>query len=334
MLRAAILTGLLALLAATPACARTCAPRAHERVMARSEQAVALLADFKERQTLTGCSPKSGGRVVIGRVASSSGDDVRFTGVRLTGRHLGYLVLGTDHYNVMHLDLWVQDALTADDPGMVTFHPGHLTTFAIGPRGEAAWVADGHVIVGRRVPGGTDERTLDTGLVLTDLHFRGTTVTWNHWGAPRSADIGPTHNACVVSAVRGTLDADLITINGSQRAVCWRPNGVVTTVNPYDIAGPYAVGLDSGRFALYDLRTGTAMTVGTAERFTTAVVDRYGSVAWEAVSTSGPGRDIWVRDALGTHAVATADPWSRPLRRDDSTIWWTATDHYNLVPAD
>jgi hypothetical protein len=175
-----LLLGALALPGAAPARER-CPPRGGERVVARSADAVLLLARLhigspREAQRLTGCARRSGERHTLlqGPVESQVPYD-GIVSVRLDGTHVVSLSQAGDHLGGTWIWFSRGDALHSRLTE-VRERPGHLTEYAAGPRGEIAWIADGAV---RLLPAHEPaSHVVATGAALHGLRFRGRRLTW------------------------------------------------------------------------------------------------------------------------------------------------------------
>lgn len=348
-----LLAALLAAVAVTPAGAAQpdrCRPRPGEHTLARSPQATVLARLAKDahphpRQTLTGCSARSGKRRVIavierGHTTATLNQPRTLVGLRLAGTRVAYLARRGDDTLALIADDALHGGRRHDlSAGGWPFGAGTASrvlgaAWAVDASGAVAWITT--TAPGEQQLGvwraGLGRRLVDSHALLTDLSLSGGVLRWRRGPAARSVDLAHVAPSRCDGprATTGTLDVDLVLPAAEGPiAACLRATGVAVSTFPFelpprvsDVNGPYVVltytHKELSLATVLDLVHGTSSEQLRGPTSTT-VVGAHGSLAW----TTSDG--LWVRDAGGTRKAADrgAGPPYAPLYRDGDTVTWT-----------
>ncbi|WP_027008223.1 hypothetical protein [Conexibacter woesei] len=292
-----------------------CAPRAGERVEARTATAVAL-TQAAATLRLIGCARASGRRRVVAPLPAGLPS---LDTVRMRGTELGYRISGHDPV--------IDDAVHRVRSRVLrsTRDYNDVTVFALGPRGAVAWYEGSMVTadVLLSVPGDVT-RLLDEGADMTGLAFTGGALTWRHSGHPRRTPLAPRDRCPARARVGGNVLVDLLrTPLGT--AVCLRASGVVTDLAeaaPRDVvlAGTWAAAWAGSRLLTADAAAGERRTLVTAGTPGPLTVDEHGSVAWAEVTEAPAHTIVRAIDAAGTRIAWEGDVAVLFLRHDRSTV--------------
>jgi len=332
-LRATLLALAATLLLAAPAAARPhCAPRTGERVAAHGATLAALLrtddeGEYGSTDRLFSCVRRTGERTYLGTAESGDFDGEWISSVRVAGWRMAWIVQGSDHYGNQWQTVHAGDVRLHVAPE-ARLGLGHFSSWDLGPRGEIAWIAEGHVWLWHPAPGKEGEhRILDTGVALRAVRIAGGAVRWQHAGAPASAPLAAPLGGCA-AGVLGTAE---VAISAERTAICWRATGLVTPLPPgrgldLDVAGPYVAVATRTAVLRYDARDGSATSV-PADGAVNPLVDAAGALAWTIPRADAAG-ELWAGDAGGVRQVGTT---RGQALRDGSTIWTSATDAYTLL---
>lgn len=334
---ATLLTAALAATATPAAAAQHCRPHAGEHQLARSGQAVVLerLAQpdgASPRQTITGCSRRSGKRREIATLRRSGADDrTKLVGLRLAGTRVAYAMTEADGVPTLVADDAVHGGRRHDlGRGGWPFGPwsrsrGVAVSWAVDAQGDVAWrtTAGAQQAVGVWRPG-LGRRQVDSHAVLGDVTVRDGVLRWRRNGASRSVDLAsvPASRCGALSAAGGTLEIDVARPTGEGTVTaCLRATGrtvrgdVPIDAHLLDANGPYLL-LGSMHAEIYIIQVLDLVNATDAQLLWTgpeAVVDERGSIAWRNDA-------LWVRDAAGTRRVADVPAGSGPLLRDGATV--------------
>jgi hypothetical protein len=345
-----VLAAVLALPAATAHAADPCPHRPGERQLARSAQAVVFERTVTDRrayprQTITGCSRRSGRRRVIDVLQRRTQDEpTKLVGLRLAGTRVAYVMVFAPPGYYRRTTIMADDAIHGGRrhdlgdrwplDGATNGPLNHIGWWAVDAAGDVAWLSVPGTAAGSPTADpslglwrpGLGRRRIDDRADIRAPRLVNGTLRWQRDGKPRTLDLATIPpSACGGKAEAGTLDVDLYG-DSSVTGACLRATGRFVAVPEANYAslieanGPYLIfqwmiHSRSGAFLL-DLvgERATALEPNGSD----AVVDQHGSLAWVGWTDGTPA--LWLRDANGTRTVPGTGTGF--LRRDGSTITW------------
>ncbi|WP_445150749.1 hypothetical protein [Baekduia sp. Peel2402] len=314
---------LLAVTTTPASAADRCQRHAGEQLLARSAQATVLANTVRStaRQTVTGCSRRTGRRRTIVVLDRYADQPTALVGLRLAGTRVAYVMRFTDPYAFPPQILVVDDALHGGrrhDMGM------EATWWTVDPAGGVAWTAGNGLMAWRP---GLGRRKIDGRARLDQITLRDGILRWRRNGAPRLVDLSAVRPSACFWSDYGTLDIDFDR-QAWPHTACLRATGRTTYLpqaewaQVLDVEGQHVVfgWIQKVHQGAYLLNASTGWITTLTEQYepNDAVVDAHGSVAWLH------GEELWVRDALGTRSMPASGVGG--LLRDDALVTREAGD--------
>jgi hypothetical protein len=315
---------LLALAALWPASASAttphhdrCAPRAHERVRARSNAAVVLL---RRTQVLIGCSTATGRRRVM---ESTVGYPIPFEQVRVRGTAVAYIRTEASRYGDSMSELWRDDAVRAGRGALVE-RTSWVGDVAVGPGATIAYTTSGAAGVVLRLnrPNGVMLH-VDSALHLRDVRFVGARLTWRHGTTTQSADVTPIdhcggHSGTLTLALTPHTAPDSVTAclratGASRTLLTGQPHSTAVSgpwiaTHAAMVSGPWiATHPDGATIITTNLATGAGETIPAPGVGHLLAINANGTVAWADGAFLLGTSQVFVHDATGTRLVDTID---------------------------
>jgi hypothetical protein len=325
------------------ALAKPCRPGQGERVLARSPQVV--LTGYG-RIGLFACVRATGRRRLLNH---SDAEVNEFASASLSGSHVAFVEVLSDHYGSTTEELILVDAVRGGPPRHIALadpeqqEPRRTRAVVLDRSDEVAWLdvdRGQHTLLTWR-PGDV-VRVVDAGFALTHVVLVPGMLRWQHGGVPRTAATAPP-DRCATSGRQPAWQAvDVLVQADGSTAVCLRSTGTTATLpdaKPFDVvdsAGTWVVARplrgNAARIDVVDLSTGSRRTIA-ASSAAIAVVDAAGSVAWgEQVGSLSAAGELWVDDGGGTRRVATGvDIGVNPIR-DGPVVRWNGGGSTVLTP--